>query len=52
MSQVLELFKDLNLVQFCIVTDDGKLHQDVPTTGWDNQNYACGMFLFTKLIHK
>jgi len=50
--QVLELFKKLNLVQLCIVSDDGKFHKDVSTTGWENQNYACGMFLFAKPIHE
>jgi hypothetical protein len=50
--QVLDLFKALNLVQFSIVTDDGKFYQNVQTTGWENQNYACGMFLFTKLIRE
>ena len=50
--QVLELFKKLNLVQLCIVSDDGKFHKDVSTTGWENQNYACGMFLFAKPVHE
>ena len=49
-SQVLSSFEDLRLVQFSIVTDDGVFHQDVPTEGWDNQNYACGMFWFKESI--
>lgn len=47
-SQVIQMFQALRLVQFCIVTDDGVFHRDALTTGWDNQNYACGIFWFKK----
>ncbi len=51
-SQVLSFSENLRLVQFSIVTEVGVFHQDVPTTGWENQNYACGLFHFTKKLSK
>jgi len=47
-SQVLEMFPNLDLKEFSIVTDDGVFHQGMNTKGWDHQNYACGMFWFFK----
>ena len=47
-SQIVQMFQALTLLQFCIVTDDGTFHRGVSTAGWDDQNYACGMFHFMK----
>lgn len=47
-ERVVALFPQLTLKEFSIVTDDAELRIDAPTSGWDDQEYACGMFWFTR----
>lgn len=41
-------FSGLTLLSFSVVDDDGIFHENVDPKNFTNQNYACGMFLFTK----
>ena len=45
---VTEYFKDLNLISFSVVNDDGQFIQDAHFSDYKDSNYACGMFLFNK----
>lgn len=45
---VLEYFKDLNLVSFCVVDDEGNFIENVNHKNYRDSNYSCGMFLFKK----
>ncbi|GAB4148627.1 MAG: hypothetical protein OHK0017_11520 [Patescibacteria group bacterium] len=47
-AQILEYFSDLKLVDFAMVTDSDKFIQNAETGLADTQDYACGMFVFTK----
>ena len=42
------MFSELQLVSFSILDDDGVFHEGVSTSGWDDQEFACGMFHFTR----
>jgi SAM-dependent methyltransferase len=53
-QQVLDLFPDLTLTEFTIVTDtqeQGDFIEDANPDIVSNQNYACGCFIFTKHEH-
>lgn len=45
---ILKYCKDLELVQFDMVDDDGKLHRDVKVKSYRNYEYSLGMFKFIK----
>lgn len=46
---IINYFKNLKLLNFSVVDDEGLFHQDVQTTKYKSLNYGCGMFEFTKL---
>jgi SAM-dependent methyltransferase len=45
---ILDYFKDLNLISFSAVGDDGHFIESAKLEDFKNANYACGMFEFTK----
>jgi hypothetical protein len=45
---ILEYFKELKLVSFAAVGDDGHFKSVANPADYSNASYACGMFLFTK----
>ncbi|MCL5774762.1 MAG: DUF268 domain-containing protein [Patescibacteria group bacterium] len=45
---ILEYFKDLRLVHFSAVNDQGHFFETARLEDFQNTNYACGMFEFTK----
>lgn len=45
---ILEYFKDLELVEFNMVDDDGVLHKGVKVQKYRNMEYSLGMFKFRK----
>jgi hypothetical protein len=45
---VLNMFRELTLVEFSWVDDDGKFHEQASCDDAREQDYACGMFLFEK----
>ncbi len=50
-SQVISMFKDLELVEFSLIPDDpydGGLIENADINMVASQNYGCGLFLFTK----
>jgi len=47
-EQILSYFDDLKLVQFAAITDSGMYSEDILPTNLASQNYACGLFWFTK----
>jgi SAM-dependent methyltransferase len=48
-ADVVGLFAELELVDFSIVTDEGRCELGAPTSGWEDQSYACGMFEFRRV---
>lgn len=46
---ILKYCKGLELVQFDMVDDEGKLHRDVKIKSYKNNEYSLGMFKFRKL---
>jgi SAM-dependent methyltransferase len=47
-ANILEYFKNLKLVSFAAVGDDGHFYSSANPQDFANANYACGMFEFTK----
>jgi hypothetical protein len=47
-NTILKCFKDLKLVKFNVVNDEGTFLQDADPKDYNNSDYACGMFQFTK----
>lgn len=47
-DEILKYFKDLKLVSFSVVDDDGIFFQNVDYRKFRNLHYGCGMFLFRK----
>lgn len=47
-ATVLEMFGQLKLVDFSWVDDAGSFHESKPINDANQQEYACGMFLFEK----
>jgi len=47
-EDVVSMFPSLELTEFSMVTDDGLFIERVNLSASENQNYACGCFLFTK----
>jgi predicted SAM-dependent methyltransferase len=45
---ILDYFPELKLLSFNIVDDDGNYLENVDYKKYKNNNYSCGMFLFTK----
>lgn len=45
---ILRYCKDLELVQFDMVDDDGKLHKDIKIKDFSDKEYSLGMFKFQK----
>jgi len=49
LKTVLKYFEKLKLISYSIITDDGKFYEKVNPKNYSTQNYACGLFMFTKL---
>jgi len=47
-GQVLDYFRGLKLVEFSGSTDQKEFIENADITKFENEKYACGMFLFTK----
>ncbi|MFZ2664324.1 MAG: DUF268 domain-containing protein [Patescibacteria group bacterium] len=47
-SYIVKTFSLLSLVSFSFVNDDGVFIENVDISSAENQNYACGMFIFEK----
>lgn len=47
-QQILDYFRDLKLVQFSAIADDGTFRQDIDLDDLADAKYACGLFHFTK----
>jgi hypothetical protein len=45
---IVEWLSELELIEFSLVDDNSIFHQDVSTDMADNQDYACGMFVFNR----
>jgi len=45
---ILKYCKDLELVEFSMVDDDGKLHRDIEVESFKGHEYSLGMFKFIK----
>ena len=48
-NTVIDMFKELKLVEFSIVMDSGKFLDNCGEQDLKGQNYACGCFYFTKI---
>ena len=46
---MVDLFSSLQLVEFSAVTDDGQFVENATMESLSGANYACGLFVFTKL---
>ena len=46
--QIIEYFKDLNLIEFSLVTDSGEFIENSNKETADKQKYGCGCFWFKK----
>ena len=46
---IVQLFKDLELIEFSVITDADKYLQMVNPKRFLQQNYACGLFVFKKI---
>jgi len=47
-TQILEYFKDLELLELSCVDDEGNLREHIDRHILKNEHYACGLFIFTK----
>lgn len=47
-GDIVAKFSGLDLVEFALVSDDGRFHTSLPPSAADGQRYACGCFLFRK----
>lgn len=47
-EKIIKYFKNLKLVSFSVVDDDGNFHENCNYRSYAKANYCCGMFLFTK----
>ncbi len=47
-QQIIEYFKDLELVEFSGVDDNGRFLMNIDMSVMENSDYACGLFWFTK----
>lgn len=47
-EMILKEFKKCKLVEFSVVDDEGKLHEDVDWRNYSTLHYGCGLFLFQK----
>lgn len=47
-KKILKYFKDLKLVRFSGVNDEGSFLDKANIEDFETQNYACGLFVFTK----
>lgn len=45
---ILQYFRDLKLIEYSVVDDQGKFHENVDYTKYPDLEYGCGMFMFTK----
>jgi SAM-dependent methyltransferase len=45
---VLDMFREMRLVEFSYVDDDGNYHEGQPVQRADGLEYGCGMFMFEK----
>ncbi len=46
---ILEYFKSLKFLEFAVVNDQGRFLSHAHPNDYENANYACGMFIFTKI---
>jgi hypothetical protein len=47
-NQILDFFRDLELLQFSCIDDRGSFHQNSNAGHFGNSSYACGLFHFRK----
>jgi hypothetical protein len=47
-KEIIGMFGNLKLNDFSIITDEGKYIEKASPENYDNSNYACGLFHFTK----
>lgn len=47
-KMVLEMFRDLNQAEFCLIPDSGEIIRYAKEEDCENQRYACGCFHFIK----
>lgn len=47
-AQIIEYFDGLELLEFAGIDDDGKFVPEAAWRSWDQADYACGLFRFTK----
>jgi hypothetical protein len=47
---ILATFSSLHLVSFSLITDDGRLHENVQPLSLHEAEYSCGLFEFTKAM--
>lgn len=45
---ILRYFRDLKLIEYSVVDDQGKFHEKVDYAKYSDLEYGCGMFMFTK----
>lgn len=48
-QKLISYFNGLKLIEFSVIDDGGILHENENYKNWENLNYGCGLFLFTKL---
>ena len=47
-SQVMDLFQDLSLLEFTLITNEGQLFADADPGLLEGREYSCGCFRYTK----
>lgn len=47
-KQILQYFKDLRLVEFSGIDDEGIFRENIDINAFNNANYSCGLFWFKK----
>ncbi len=49
---ILDYFRGLTLIQFSVVDDNGSFFENVRPEDYENINFGCGLFMFTKVKEK
>lgn len=48
-KQIIKYFNNLKLIEFSGITDQGEYLENIDPEALEQSNYACGLFLFTKI---
>jgi SAM-dependent methyltransferase len=48
-ASIISFFPSLKLLEFSVVTDDGEFIQNTDYKNYSTADYACGLFIFTKI---